>query len=199
MGDRHQFRADWHDYNSGIYFVTICSHEKKYIFGRIVNGTMIFSDWGRIVEACLINIPSHAKATEVWNYVVMPNHVHMVLSVGTRHAASASNSSNIGCLKPPRHGEPCACNHHNSQLAVIVGSFKAAVSKKIHEMTSRTRHAASLPPDDMNTTDGDTSFRIWQSRFHEHIIRDQRAFDNIMNYVDNNVERWADDCFNKKN
>lgn len=38
----------------------------------------------------------------------------------------------------------------------------------------------------------------WQSRFHEHIIRNQRAFDNIMDYIDNNVARWDQDCFNLK-
>ena len=36
----------------------------------------------------------------------------------------------------------------------------------------------------------------WQRNYHEHIIRNQRAFDNIMLYIDENVERWNADCFN---
>lgn len=183
MGDRHQFRADWHDYNSGIYFVTICSHEKKHIFGRIVGTRFFASELGQIIIDHIIKLPQYYNGdVEIWNHVVMPNHIHLVLSVGTRFIASASvcTSNNHGCLKPPKHGEVCENNHHNSRLAIIIGAFKAGVTR-----TARTRRIASLP--------------CWQSRFHEHIIRDQRAFDNIMNYVDNNVERWADDCFNKKN
>ncbi|MEE1208124.1 MAG: transposase, partial [Muribaculaceae bacterium] len=70
------------------------------------------------------------------------------------------------------------CLSHNSRLAVIVGTMKAAVTRY-----ARTRCIASLP--------------IWQSRFYEHIIRDQHSFDYIMNYVDENVLRWDSDCFNQ--
>ncbi len=37
--------------------------------------------------------------------------------------------------------------------------------------------------------------RIWQRNYHEHIIRNQRAFENIMNYIDTNIEKWNQDCF----
>ena len=35
----------------------------------------------------------------------------------------------------------------------------------------------------------------WQTRFHDHIIRDTGAFETIMNYVLTNVENWHKDCF----
>ena len=37
---------------------------------------------------------------------------------------------------------------------------------------------------------------VWQRNYHEHIVRTQRAFDTIMNYIGDNVARWAQDCFN---
>jgi hypothetical protein len=35
----------------------------------------------------------------------------------------------------------------------------------------------------------------WQTRFHDHIIRDSGEFDKIMHYVITNVENWEKDCF----
>lgn len=192
MTDRHRFRAQWHDYNDGIYFVTICSHEKRHVFGRISNGEMHFSRLGEIVAQSLESIPIHHPHAEVYNYVVMPNHVHLVIAVRTRYIASPKPevtgkriNSNLGCLKPPKHGEACEDFHHNSSLATIIGSFKAAV----------TRQANRLGGGD-GLGGRDVSRPYWQQRYYEHIIRDQRAFDNIMKYVDNNVMSWESDCFN---
>lgn len=177
MGDRHQFRAKWHDYNEGIYFVTICTHNKRHIFGRIVGTRFIASVLGEVVKEHIEKLSKYYDDLEVWNYVIMPNHIHIVISIGTRFIASANTlSANKGCLKKPRHHEEITDYHHNSRLAVIVGSFKAGVTR-----SARTRLIASLP--------------VWQSRFHEHIIRNQHAFDNIMDYINNNVLNWDKDCF----
>lgn len=109
----------------------------------------------------------------------MPNHIHMVLYINEKNdATNECIHPNLGCLKPPLHGEECSDYHHNSPLAVIIGTFKAAVTR-----TARARCIAPLQG------------RIWQRLFHEHIIRHPRAYDNIMNYIDNNVENWAYDCF----
>lgn len=214
--NRHQSRADWHDYCDGVYFVTICSADKKHIFGEIADGEMRLSELGMITADCLHEIPAHHPDAEIISHVVMPNHLHIIIaitrpaignpgipgsgipgsaipgSVRTRYIASSSaesiiasagaesiiaKSNTLGCLKPPKHGEICNDFHHNSRLAVIVGSFKAAVTR-----LARTRCIASLP--------------VWQPRFHEHIIRNQHALDNIMTYIDENVSRWDKDCFN---
>ena len=82
MADRHQFRAKWHSYEDGIYFVTICSHKKTHIFGQINANEMRLNTLGHIVESCISEIPKHHSDVEIWNYVVMPNHVHMVIAVG---------------------------------------------------------------------------------------------------------------------
>ena len=195
MSDRHAFRAEWHDYNSGIYFVTICSKDKQHIFGKIKDSIMILSDIGKIVERCILDISNHHTNVELWNYVVMPNHIHMVINVGTQPAPVGTRyiaseqpmqnaGQNMGCLRAPRHGEPCEDFHHNSSLAVVVGAFKAAVTRLM-----RTRCIASLQQRQHQIQ------TVWQPRYHEHIIRNQRAFENIMNYVDTNIEKWSHDCF----
>lgn len=194
MSDRHAFRAEWHDYNSGIYFVTICSKDKQHIFGKIKDSIMILSDIGKIVERCILDISNHHTNVELWNHVIMPNHIHMVINlatpppVRTRYIASAqamhNAGQNMGCLRAPRHGEPCEDFHHNCSLAVVVGTFKAAVTRLM-----RTRCIASLQQRQQQIQ------TVWQPRYHEHIIRNQSAFENIMNYVDTNIEKWSHDCF----
>lgn len=194
MADRHQFRADWHDYNGGVYFVTICCAQKQHLFGKIISdpsvGTrFIASAIGITVEESIQNIHSYYDDVEIWNHVVMPNHIHLVIAILTQSVASTSDEkaaqaekAHIGCLKPSRHQAPQSQNfHHNSRLASIVGVFKAGVTRQV-----RTRRIASQPDDG----------KIWQARFHEHIIRNQRTFDNIMNYIDTNVENWCYDGFN---
>ena len=206
MTDRHQFRAKWHDYNSGVYFVTICTHEKRHTFGQIVHAQFIASDLGKIVEDNIKSIPQHYQDVEILNYVVMPNHIHLVISVGTRffaltrtdailrvpHNRFASDSikSNMGCLKPPQHADAVADFHHNSRLATIIGAFKAGVSRIARtQCIDRTRRIASLRQPHQQP------HPIWQSRFHENIIRNQQSFNNIMNYIDTNVQNWGKDCF----
>ena len=213
MSDRHAFRAKWHDYNGGIYFVTICSADKRHIFGYISDARMHLSPIGKIVDECLSSIPVHNSGVEIWNQIVMPNHIHMVVMipsqpvgaqyiapepgrpVGAQYIAPGPGrsepKSNIGCLKPPRYGEPCNDNHHNSALAVIVRTFKAAVTRIVKSTlaqcqagTTRAQCIAPLP--------------VWQRNYHEHIIRNQRAFDNIMEYINTNPERWLKDCFNEE-
>lgn len=183
MADRHAFRANWHDYNGGIYFITICSHNKIHTFGNVKEGLFYPTELGNLIDEHIRLISNHNYEVELLNYVVMPNHIHLVLSVGTRIFASTSteptaseSGDKLGCLRPPMHGEAPPDFHHNSKLATIIGSFKAGVTR-----IARARKIAPLP--------------CWQSRFHEHIIRNQTAFDNIMAYIDNNVINWDIDCF----
>lgn len=203
MSDRHAFRATWHDYNGGLYFITVCSFDKIHVFGEIKDYNFYPTEIGKIVAEHIRLIPSHHADTELLNYVVIPNHIHLVIAinprientekvqVGTRIFASAeegkgaeegkmySNTEppNIGCLKFSAHGEVTSDFHHNSRLATVIGTFKAGVTR-----TGRERKFASTP-------------KIWQARYHEHIIRDQRSYDNIMAYIDNNVANWTNDCF----
>lgn len=180
MANRHQFRANWHDYNGGIYFVTICCAEKKHYLGKIISHEMQLSEIGNIAKATIEGFTKHFTNDELWNYVIMPNHIHLVVAVGTRHGASAltspEESPNLGCLKPKRHDAPALQDyHHNNRLGVIIGQIKSTIKREAN------RRAITFK---------------WQTRFYEHIIRNQRAYDNIMNYIDSNVENWGYDTYN---
>ena len=210
MADRHQFRANWHPYDEGLYFVTICCADKRHLFGKIVGAQFIASTLGSLVKENIEQIPSYYNDVEILNHVVMPNHVHMMMSiakspVGTRFIASAASKTSepsepsepskafqaspaspqkLGCLRQSRHEAPESQDfHHNSRLASVVGAFKAGVT--------RQARARQIPSQSGNP-------KIWQQRFHEYIIRSEHAYTNIMNYIDNNVANWHNDTFNDK-
>lgn len=186
MGDRHTVRAKWHDYSGGIYFITICTHNKEHTLGRIKNGVMQYTTLGTTVCNCLSAIPDHHPQVELRNYVVMPNHIHMVIAVGAQYFAPALpgppapplTPSNTGCLKPPRHGEPCIDNHFNSRLAVIVRSFKAACLieyKRYRGAMPSDGRAQNMPSDGRAQNIAPLLMPLWQRNYHEHIIRTQQA------------------------
>ena len=63
-------------------------------------------------------------------------------------------------------------------VSSIMGAYKTTSSKEIHLM-------------------GDDNF-IWQRSFHDYIVRDEKRYNNIFNYVNENPARWNEDVFNKK-
>ena len=51
MNNRKQIRLKDYDYSeNGAYFVTICTYEKKCIFGYVKDGKMYFNDYGKIAN-----------------------------------------------------------------------------------------------------------------------------------------------------
>ena len=91
------------------YFITICTHEKVCLFGSPER----LNHLGQIADRCVQQIPVHYQCVTVEKYVVMPNHVHMLLFI---------DSSKI----PPEHASP--------NITSIVGKYKAAVSREIHHI-----------------------------------------------------------------
>jgi REP element-mobilizing transposase RayT len=88
---RERLRLRDFDYASpGPYFVTICTRDRRAVFGDVVfsnggGGAMALNALGRIAERCWLDLRTHYPTVELENFVVMPNHVHgiIVLKPGT--------------------------------------------------------------------------------------------------------------------
>ncbi|MBL8156342.1 MAG: transposase [Anaerolineae bacterium] len=147
-----------YDYaSSGAYFVTICTHQRAHLFGRVESDRVHLSPWGFIAEEELRHVPERWNDIDLDVFVVMPNHVHLiVLFQGDPATPSA---------KPP------------PTLGHVVGNYKAGVTRRIqHEL----REIYPV---------------IWQTRYHDHIIRTQEGYDQIRQYVVNNPAQWSEDRF----
>ena len=90
----------------GAYFITICTHNKKCLFGTIVQeeknqeACMRYSKIGEIARGCLLDIEQHYNNVKVEHWVIMPNHVHMLIQITERINPFPTISIN-GNKKPP--------------------------------------------------------------------------------------------------
>ena len=77
-----------YDYSStGAYFITVCTKDRKKIFWESEGATIgrpneiVLSKYGLIVEEAILNISKHYPAVTVDKYIVMPDHIHLLLQI----------------------------------------------------------------------------------------------------------------------
>ena len=98
---RKKLRARSYDYSSaGTYWVTICVHHMECRFGEVVEGVMRLNQAGRMVDDHWRSLPERYAFFELDAYVVMPNHFHGIVFLGTTTAdPPVSLSAAIGAFK----------------------------------------------------------------------------------------------------
>jgi len=174
-------KKNWDYRSEAIYYVTICTQNRLFYFGNIKNGQMILSDIGQFATTCWFDIPNHFPFIELINFVVMPNHIHGLLeirdndnfvgdTVETLHATSLRPFTEIHQRR--KNDSMANISPKRGSLASVIRSYKSAV----------TRYA--------NKNNIDFG---WQTRYHDHIIRNNSEFIRINNYIINNPENWRDD------
>ena len=82
---RRSIRLVGYDYaRSGAYFITICTHNRQCIFGDIVEEVMNLNELGNIVRAHWQDLEKHHPNVEIDESIVMPNHLHGIISLDGR-------------------------------------------------------------------------------------------------------------------
>ena len=163
----------WDYSNNGAYFITICAQDRNHFFGTIQNGNMQLSEIGKLAEQYWMEIPNHFSFVELGNFIVMPNHVHGILIINN---LSLSGSAETRQCLVSTIGSSRFQNQGKNTISSIVGSYKSIVTKMSRKI---------------NPNFG------WQSRFHDHIIRNSKSFDTIQNYIFDNPLNWKNDKFYK--
>src|SRR3989339_72826 len=200
---RRSIRLKGYDYSqAGLYFITICVHEKKHLFGNIENGEMILNDAGKIANECWLEIPNHFPNAVLHEHIVMPNHVHGVIqllknndTVGIDNYQSLFPHPSPQPTHPsPQPTHPCPQPTQPSpqpspqqppknefqkiiprSIGSIVRGFKIGVTKWVHANS------------EIHT--------VWQRNYYEHIIRDEQSYQKISEYIVNNPANWKNDKF----
>jgi REP element-mobilizing transposase RayT len=80
---RKNIRLKEFDYSSrGAYFITICTQNREQILCDIVGANIVRPQkYGEIVKSAIESIPEYYPAVSVDKYVIMPNHVHLLLQI----------------------------------------------------------------------------------------------------------------------
>ena len=118
MEKRKAIRLKDYDYSqNGAYFVTICSGKKEHIFGQVVGAghpagpCTQLSYAGKIVDKYIHSIPDIYKGVYMDAYVVMPNHVHLLLRIDKSYG-------------------PAGCPAPTTDLSKIISAVKSLSSRE---------------------------------------------------------------------
>lgn len=154
---RKSNRLKHFDYGrQGAYFVTICTEGRRCVLCDIVgDGLPVPKEAGVMAERWIIAIPEKYPTVSVDQYVVMPNHIHMLLQI-KRDDGTGNPSPTLGN---------------------VVGWYKYQVTKQINERQ------------------GTEGIRFFQRSFHDHVIRGEKDYQKIWNYIQGNPLKWSEDCF----
>ena len=143
----------------GAYFITVCVEGKRCILGNIVGGGALdapqvqLTEIGKIVEK---NILSGNQIPHICvdKYVIMPNHIHLLLAV----------------IETEKNGSSKAPTPTNAIVPHFISTFKRFCHREV-------------------------GTHIFQRSYHDHVVRGERDYLKIWEYIDNNPARWTEDCF----
>jgi len=163
---------DWDYSDPGYYFVTICTKDRICYFGKIVHSQVVLSDIGMIVFEEWKETEKKRHNIKLDSWIVMPNHIHGIIIITKKY----------NCCVETSHRDVSTCQNVSARrdvsteklkpntLGSIIGQFKSVCTKKIRQI-------------------GNDKF-AWQSRFYDHIIRNDQSLNNIRQYIQYNPMRW---------
>jgi REP element-mobilizing transposase RayT len=212
-------RLNFWDYGeAGWYYVTIVTKHRKKLFGKIINGEMKLNDAGQNAFDCWMQIPIHFPHAMLDEFVIMPNHVHGIIVItkkinsnemkkydtaGTQNDVGIRNT--VGTQNFASLREYFATPHKN--FATPHKNF-ATPHKNFTSPRKQMKSGNKFGPQSKNLGSIIRGFKIgvtnwyrergigdtiWQSRYYDHIIRDENDLNRIRNYIINNPKNWRDD------
>jgi putative transposase len=82
LPNRRSIRLQNYDYSKpGVYFITVCTHGRKCLFGNIRDGKMITNAAGKAVQEIWDGLPIRFPYLVLDAFIMMPNHVHAILAL----------------------------------------------------------------------------------------------------------------------
>ena len=169
---------NWDYGKNGAYFITICTQNKDHLFGDIVgeNTEALFNpnELGALANFFWLEIIKQFPFVELGNFVIMPNHIHGIIII-----KKSTDIKGITVQDQSLFSGVIAENNNpmmQDNVSRIIRWYKGRCAYEMRKLN----HVFA-----------------WQSRFHEHIIRNTESFENIQNYIVNNPQNWLDDKYFK--
>ncbi|MGM0443400.1 MAG: transposase [Fibrobacterota bacterium] len=180
---RKAHRLRGYDYSrNGAYYITIVCRNRENRFGDIVDDEMVLNDAGKMVYEEWSRLPVRFSGISLDAWIVMPNHVHGIIelrgtdSVGARPRVRP-NSAGFRTISQPIKAYPV-----HGGIGDIICAFKSITTNRY----ARGVSLQLLSPFDR---------RLWQRDYWDHIIRNEREYDLIREYIVNNPRSWEMDRF----
>lgn len=164
--NRKSYRLKGYDYGkNGAYFITFCTQNRVPYLGEIINQEMILNEMGKIAQQLWLEIPNQFPFAKLENFVVMPDHIHGIIIIDKDSSWDAINH-----IRPNNGGFAGESNPMNKEnIPRIIRWFKGRCSFEIRKKWPEFK---------------------WQSLYHDILIRDEKAFQNIQRYIENNPKNY---------
>jgi len=171
---RRSIRLRQFDYTSPkAYFVTLCTDDRRFTFGRVTKSEIHLSKIGRIVAEEWLRSPDVRPEIQLDEWIVMPNHLHGIVVI-------TASGSGHETLIPPITRPSRSLYRKPRSSSSFLGGLKATVTRRV------------------NVFRGTPGAPVWQRNFYEHIIRDKRGLKDIRKYIIENPLNWDTDPLNPR-
>lgn len=159
---------------------------------------MILNEYGQIAHNEWVKLTERFPNFELDVFQIMPNHMHAIISltnpVGTGFTPVPTPNTNTNTNQPngqpqglpqphglpQQHGLPQSQGLPQPNIGNIVGAYKSLVANGCLEIFKNKNELMG---------------KLWQRDYYEHIIRNEKAYQNISNYIINNPLKWNEDKF----
>ena len=179
---RRSIRLKGYDYSqSGLYFVTICVKKRICLFGEIDNAKMILNDAGTMIKKWYYEIENKFLDIKCFEMIIMPNHFHCIIkNVGADLCVCPDKS-----LRDQRtlRDQRILGEHTGSPIHHVVQWFKTMTTNE---------YIRGVKNNNWQRFDG----KLWQLNYWEQIIRNEKSYQTISEYVANNPDKLNEDKLN---
>ena len=190
---RPQLRNGNINYSYGWFFVTFQVAENKSELGAIVGERCVLNALGERVKALIETLGDFNPEVFVDAFVVMPNHVHLVLKLergatpslpeNTRGATPSHPENTRGATAPyPENTRGATAPRSENNLGRIIGKLKSLAAREYRLLKEAGKAR-------------DIGSKLWQANYWEKIVTDHQQLEAIRAYIANNPKNWSADRF----
>lgn len=152
------------------------------MFGDVVNGEMVLSRYGEIVQKWWEEVPVHFAHVETGAFVVLPNHIHGIIYIVERR----------GTVPVPDEYGANKISNDNDILSETLGGETPPLRKPtLGQIVAYFKYQSTKEMNLLDKTGTVTKF--WQRNYYEHIIRNDKDLQNKTDYINANPLLWDED------
>nr|NQU89945.1 hypothetical protein [Bacteroidota bacterium] len=192
-------RWQFWDYSApGDYFITININHRIHLLGSVNNGEMHLSECGEIVKTEFLQIPKYHCRVILDEWVIMPNHVHCIITLGdyNHHNGKSSigetDETSVGDLPGGDRIRARKIHEFSQQeqppTEQEIKQYRALRRKMI--IPKLLGKCQMLTSKQINIIQNTPGYKNWQPNYHDHVIRNDEEYKRIKQYIINNPKKW---------
>ena len=198
----HLYRAKWMDYRSpSIQLLTMVTSDRLPLLGELQGQHIALTPLGQKVAEEIERIPTYkgASSIEIYNYVIMPDHIHILLRIHDRlpkHLGQYIRWFKLQCsdaYQALAASHPALATTHTSACSALAATHTSACSALAATHTSACSALAAVPasiPSASHTPASNTPC-LFAKEYHDRILTGKNQLTHMVRYIQDNPRRLA--------